>query len=263
MTAEHSVGHLKSSLFGLEVNLDTLFQVWGVMLFVLFVCFFLARSLRSENIKTRQFIAESVYDMWESQVSLQLGKAQAKKYLSYIGGIFLFILFIYWSGLLPWKLFYNLGFWPKINNYPWQFVCPVMDINMPLGIALLSVIIYLISGIQSGGLSYILAFLGIEHKNNKFSMNLGSVIFAMVEILDILTRPVTLVLRIYANVLAGEALSLTAMAIFPVLLPTIMIFFEFSIGILQAFIFAMLSLVYISIASSHGHEHEHEHESIA
>ena len=69
-----------------------------------------------------------------------------------------------------------------------------------------------------------------------------------------LLRPFTLALRLFANTFAGEALLATLVKISPFIVPILALAFEFGVGILQAFIFAMLTTVYISIALAHAEE---------
>ena len=262
---EGGSAHIVEEIFGMRVHLDTLIQVWSIMAIVLILAFLSTRNLKIKGICLPQLIGEMLYDRWFGQISSQSDEKSARNYLPFIGGIFCFMAFTYWSGLLPWKLAELLPFWPQVGTHKWEFLCPILDVNVPLAIALLSLLTYLYAGLKEGGISYLLAYLGISFHNGKFSISIQSVISGFVEWLDMITRPVTLTLRIFANVLAGEALTLTFIslsAVMPFLsgwLPLIIMFFEFGVGLIQAFIFSMLSTVYISMAVSHSKHNSESH----
>ncbi len=252
MTSEH----ITANFLNLKFHLDTIIETWAIMLFILIITFIGTRTLKTKNIGIFQFFLESIYDLWAEQITAQLGKKNVRKYLPFIGAIFCFFLFVYWSSLIPWKIFTVLNFWPHLNNHKlWEYTPLILDINLPFGIALCSLFVYLITGTVKGGWSYWSIYFAVPQHHGKISFNFSTVISAFIEWLDLFTRPLTLTLRIFSNVLAGEALSLTTLNILPLFLPISTLFFEFAIGILQAFIFATLSLVYISIALLHVQTH--------
>jgi F-type H+-transporting ATPase subunit a len=68
-----------------------------------------------------------------------------------------------------------------------------------------------------------------------------------------LSRPLSLAFRLFGNIFAGEVLLVTMLGVFP---PAVFIFLglEMFVGVIQALIFAMLSLVFLTIATAHEHE---------
>jgi F-type H+-transporting ATPase subunit a len=81
--------------------------------------------------------------------------------------------------------------------------------------------------------------------------------------LEIFTRPLSLSFRLFGNIFAGEVLLATMLTVAPFVL-FIFIALELFVGLIQALIFSMLSLVFLSIATVHeeAHEHHDEHESL-
>jgi F-type H+-transporting ATPase subunit a len=75
--------------------------------------------------------------------------------------------------------------------------------------------------------------------------------------LEILTRPLSLAFRLFGNIFAGEVLIATMLAVAPFAL-FIFLGLELFVGLIQALIFAMLSLVFLTIATAHEEAHEHE-----
>ena len=148
------------------------------------------------------------------------------------------------------------------------------DLNMTLGMATVFMCFWLywtISEIGVGG------FL-----NHKFGVKGGvkglmalflfPIFFfvGIIEVISILFRPVSLSLRLFGNIFAGETLLTTMITLgnslgFPVwiayassiLLPIPFYFLELLVGVLQAFVFTLLCAVYIQLSTSHDEEEEH------
>jgi len=81
--------------------------------------------------------------------------------------------------------------------------------------------------------------------------------------LEIFTRPLSLSFRLFGNIFAGEVLLATMLAVAPFVL-FVFIAIELFVGVIQALIFSMLSLVFLSIATVHEevHERHNAHESL-
>ena len=84
-----SAPHIHAKLWGLTVNLDTLLACWAVMLFIVVLSWLATRNLEKQKIGVSQFIAESIYDLWEGQIGSQISW-KPHKFLPLIGGIFCF-----------------------------------------------------------------------------------------------------------------------------------------------------------------------------
>lgn len=263
-----SSSHLEKSLFNnenLSVHLDTLLEIWAIMLLIVLITAFFSRKLTSEAGKMGkvQFIFESIYDIWEKQVYSQI-KWQSQKFIPLIGSLFVFVLIAYWFGLLPiWKFIILIPGWPSLpNGEKLELMPPTNDINVTLGLAIIALIAYLWAGTASSGLSYWLPYFGFSiDSNKKIKFDPLGIITASIEWLDLLIRPLTLSLRLFANTFAGDMLLMTVIKLSPFLVPLLALVFEFFVGILQAFIFAMLTTIYIATACSHSSgNHSHAHK---
>jgi len=227
------------------LHMDTLLLSWSVMAIILLVSFLITKNLKVHRLATGQFILEGVYDLWAEQISSQISKAEIGKHLPLIGGIFCFTTCAYWTGILPWETLHAI--FPQIGHIK----PPTVDINIPAAMAVLALVNYLVIGVKSAGGNYMLSFLGIHMSSGKAHIDFGSIVTAFIEWLDLISRPVTLALRLFANGLAGEALLSVVFKICPIVLPVVILAFELGIGLLQAFIFAMLALVYAAMARKH------------
>ena len=101
---------------------------------------------------------------------------------------------------------------------------------------------------------YVIA--GIAKKKIKFFINgfsITSIITMLVELLDLVTRPLTLALRLFGNILAGEILITAMLGLCAYGLPLPFMFFEVLVACIQALVFTMLTTVYIATAVNEEH----------
>jgi F-type H+-transporting ATPase subunit a len=251
-----TVNHIQKGFQGgnsLIVNWDTVFSCWAVMVFLIVVGFVATRSLQKRTPGKMQYVLESIYDVWNSQVQSQINW-KANMFLPLVASIFVFALFGYWFGLMPWKIFALFPWWPKLDSgHPFEGSAPTSDINITAGMAVVAIVTYLFAGTASSKIGYWAPYFGLSWHHGKLSLN----VTGLIEWLDLVLRPLTLSLRLFANTFAGEALLVEIVKMTKFVLPLPILAFEFGIGIIQAFIFAMLTTVYISIATSHGSD-DHE-----
>jgi len=217
--------HWHYNLFGLTVNMDTVLTAWLAMVIILIVSVIISVGLKRIPGKFQAF-AETVYGALESIPVSQIGK-DGKSYTPIIGSLFLFILTSNLLGQLPWKL-YHL---PE-----GEFASPTNDINLTATLAILAVFCYLFCGFMKKGLwGYLKEYLRP---------------MGLIEILDLFTRPLSLSLRLFANILAGEIVVMVMIGLLPVFLPIPLMLFEVFVAFIQAFIFAILTASYIAGAVS-------------
>ena len=235
--------HFTSEVFGQKVHMDTLVYSWSIMGVILASSFLLTRNLKIEGYSIRETILETIWNLINGLTSSQIPAGKGKSYIPLIGGIFIFTVFAYWIGLMPWKGGEVFSFWPKLDNGEhWEGSSPAADINVTGGMALISLITYIASGIKSGGLGYILNYF----------KPLG-----FVEWLDLLIRPLTLALRLFANTIAGEILVMSILGLVALVLPMFALAFELFVGLIQALVFSLLTTVYIGTAIAHSEHSEH------
>jgi F-type H+-transporting ATPase subunit a len=188
--------------------------------------------------------------------------------------IFMFVLINNWLGILPVgglgiieKGKEGLSFIPFIRS-------GTADINTTLTLSLMAVLGANIFGIVSIGIwktfnKYvnIKALGGIFTKIRKDPMVIivAPVTFfvGILELIGEFAKVASLSFRLFGNVFAGEVLLVSMSALLAYGLPVPFLFLEIFVGVIQAFIFAILVLVYFTIASQDHDENEHEHEKQA
>lgn len=222
---EHWAGYIGN----LHVHWDTLITMWIAMLFVIICAFLLTRKL--EIIPSRvQTAAESIMKFFTGNLS---SVKDANNHVPLVASLFLFILFANLMGQLPLKL---------IHLKQGELASPTNDINMTAAMAVLVLVYYLYQGFKTKGIH------SIWH-----GFSVAGIIMLFVELLEMITRPLSLAVRLFANILAGEILVMVMVSMFAIALPIPFMLFEIFVAFLQAFVFMMLSVAYISTAVSEEH----------
>jgi F-type H+-transporting ATPase subunit a len=249
--------HIETEFLGYTVHADTLYFAWACMALILACSLFLLSGLNSDPSKygIRQYIAESIYGFIRGLAKDQIGK-RADSYVFLLGSLFIFIFVSYCAGLFPWKIGQIFNWWPGEHGHLWHGASPCADLNVTAGMALIVIITYFFTGVFIGGWDYFQLFLPLNFSKKGISLNL----MCLIEIMDLMVRPLTLSLRLFANTVAGEVLVATFVGLVALLIPVLALGFEVFVGVLQAFIFTILSAVYIGAAVKHAEEHlEHAH----
>ena len=223
---EHWISHLGP----LTVHMDTLITAWLAMVLVIIAAFLVTRKLNRLPGKFQAF-AEMVMEFIEGITVDQIGK-DGHKHVPIIASLFLFILTSNLVGQLPWKL-YHL---PQ-----GEFASPTNDINLTVALALIVSVYYIGSGIAKKGFGY------FKHYFQPIPL------MAPLNLLEDFTRPLSLSVRLFANILAGEVIIMVLIGLLPVFLPIPMMLFELFVAFIQAFIFAVLAASYIAVAVSDEH----------
>ena len=211
------------------VNMDTVVTAWIAMIAILLLAFVITRKLDifPDSFQTS---AEMFMGFIEGIVKGEMGK-DGLKHAPLIASLFLFILFANLEGQLPWRLY----------HFPGEMASPTNDINTTLGLALVVSVYYIFAGLLSKGFGYFKHYL--QPMWFMFPFNL----------LEDFTRPLSLSLRLFGNILAGELIILILISLVPILAPVPMMLFELFIAFIQAYIFAVLATSYIAAATSKEH----------
>ncbi len=244
------------------------------------VAFFIQRGIKkyyTKNIAPKGFL-----NFFEFLVEYMFGyldqvtgdRKKSLKFLPFIGGFFFFILFANWLGLMPgtgsiymWGLHHG-----EVHMLP--LLRPSnTDLNMTLAMAVLAVVTSHLFGIAAiGFFKYLNKFIKLgDLYKAVISLNPVKILTAVVEffvgIIEIFSevaKMVSLSLRLYGNVFAGEVLLTVLAGLVAVFVPLPFIALEILVGLIQATVFSMLTLVYFNMATMEhgGHDEEHEgHES--
>jgi F-type H+-transporting ATPase subunit a len=218
-----------------------------------------------------EWIVESLYEFLESIVGHEL----VKKTFWFFATIFLFILFTNWFGLLPGVGTIGWGV-QSVNGF--EVMRPLLrggeaDLNMTFAMAAIFMVLWLVWALRSNGIvGFALHIFGPKGDNAGFIKYMMIVVFFCVgflEVISIAFRPVSLSFRLYGNVFAGEnlleALSNTiqhpawAKSVFSALLPVPFYFLELLVGLVQAFVFMLLTTVFTALICAHDEEQAKEH----
>lgn len=192
-------------------------------------------------------------------------RKKTEKFLPLALALFFFVLVNNWLGLLPGVG--TIGFVEGEEGH--QIFAPLLrggtaDLNTTLAISLLAVIVSHIFGIMAVGVwKYFNKFVNIKaliaipaEMKKDFSVILVNpikVFVGVVEIIGEIAKVASLSFRLFGNIFAGEVLLVSMMAIFSYLLPIPFMFLEILVGVIQALIFAMLTMVFMTIASAEEH----------
>ena len=168
----------------------------------------------------------------------------AEKYLPLIATIFIFILASNWLGLLP-----GVGSFVFENGHTGVPLLrsPAADLNFTLALAIIAVFATNFFGIAMLGASkHIKKFLNFSSPLNFF--------VGMLEFVSELARIISFSFRLFGNIFAGEVLLAVMFLLLPYIVPVPFLAMEIFVGAIQAFIFAMLTLVFLA---SHTAKIEH------
>lgn len=238
--------HPERHLFGLTFNIDTIAGTLVAGAIVLLLGFLVRRALTrdtSDHVPTKlQIIWESVVGEVNRQVEDNLGKVHP--YVAPLAiSLFFFILFANWLELVP----------TELNERTHLLPAPTADTNLTYAMAIFAVVSVWVYGIRKSGLGY------FKHFVQPYPVLLP------LNILEELVKPITLALRLFGNIFAG-GIMLALIAAIPwwAGMPVANVLwkiFDMAIGGLQAFIFALLTVLYFAMASAgHDHDEDHAHE---
>ncbi len=197
-----------------------------VVLFILIFFGVVRRRFSVDHPGKIQHCLELTYEFIHAQAEEVVGHG-GNKYISFFGTIFLFILLMNVIGLIP------------------GFDSPTMYTMVPFGMAVSVFFFYHATGIREHGLGYIKQFLGPM-------LWMAPLIF-LIEILSHLARMLSLTVRLFANMFAGEQVYLTFIGLTKILVPVAFLGLHLFVSLLQAYIFMVLAMVYVGGAVSHEH----------
>ncbi len=223
-----SEGHWIVNIGSMAFNMDTILTMWLTMGFLLVLAVLATRKISIFPNKL-QVVFEGILGFFWDMSDTLMGK-EGRKHIPLIASLFLFIITANLMGQLPWKL-YHLKHG--------ELASPTNDINLTAAMAVIVLIYYIVAGFAKKKFKFFL---------HDFSPI--SIFMMLIEILEMFTRPLTLALRLFGNILAGEILIAAMLGIFAYVLPLPFMFFEVLVACVQALVFAMLTMVYVSTAIS-------------
>jgi F-type H+-transporting ATPase subunit a len=233
------------TFLGLPIT-NSLLMTWVVMLVLIgFAVIFRSKlSLVPGKFQTAvEWLFEGAYayvaETLESDVL-------AKRFFPLLATIFLLILTAneleFFPGVGSIGFFHGTAFAPLLR-------APTSDLNLTLALAIISFLTIEITGIATLG---VFKHAGRYINFSKpFPLNF---VVGLIELISNLGRLISFSFRLFGNIFAGEVLIIVASFFVPFLLPVPLMAFEMFVGVVQAVVFAMLTLFFIKLAIADPHE---------
>ncbi|MGH7174739.1 MAG: F0F1 ATP synthase subunit A [Minisyncoccia bacterium] len=211
---------------------------WVVMALLIIAAFFIGRSL---TLSPGRFQAalEWAFEGAYHYIAETLGSdALAKRFFPMLATIFLFILvgneLEFFPGVGSLGLTQGTLFVPLLR-------APAADLNFTLALAVICFLVIEVTGIAAiGALKYVGRYINLKSP-------LGFAV-GLIELMSTLGRLISFSFRLFGNIFAGEVMILVASYFLPYLLPVPLMGFEMFIGVVQALVFAMLTLFFVKLA---------------
>jgi F-type H+-transporting ATPase subunit a len=199
-----------------------------LLVFVLLILYFavVRVSLSVEKPGGVQHLAEMTHEFVSEQGESIIGHGY-ERFSSYLTALFLFILFANLLGLVP------------------GLKSPTADVVVPLGFAIVTFLYYQYHGLRANGLSYYKQFIGPVWQISPLMLP--------IEIISHLARVLSLTVRLYANMFAGDLVTLAFFSLVPVGIPLIFLGLHLGVAVIQAYVFFLLAAIYLSLAVAHDH----------
>lgn len=242
---------------GLPIT-NTMINAWLAIIIFLIIGIYVKRNA---NIKPGKFQNAAEYFLegllgYFDQVTGE--RAKTMRFLPLVGSIFLFILLSNWLGLMPGTGSITVG-----NNF--LFRPANTDLNLTVVMALVSVISSHLFGLFTVGIfTHLNKFIQLGTLVKSFKKGPVAILTAiielgvgLIEIVSEIAKVISLSLRLFGNVFAGEVLITVIASLAGLLVPTPFMLLELLVGIIQATVFAMLALVYMTVLTSEVHSEEH------
>ena len=214
----HTGHHYVVQLLGMGVNMDTLYMTWLAAAIVILITVAATRgkSLVPTGI---QNLVEMVIEALMNQFKETLGPKWGQV-VSVLLTMFLFILVSNELGILP---------------SPHLLTSPTNDLNTTMGLALVSSFMVHFVALRNQGVK--------KHFMHYFQPYAP---FVLINVMEEFTKPLTLAFRLFGNILAGEIMMELLYYFVPPGVPIIWIGFSLAIGLIQAFVFTILTTSYLA-----------------
>ena len=233
---------------------NTLLSAWVASIVI--ILFFVLGARKKAMVPGRfQAVVESIFEGVLSFASSVLGPEMARKAFPVVATIFFFVLFNAWIALFLVPLYQAVGFG---SGGLWDFkleahlIRPAgTDVNMPLALALVSFVFVEYWGLRVLGLGYFKKFFAFGNLLRGRPSGLIDVFVGILELISELVRIVSFTFRLFGNMTAGEILVVMITFLVPFVANIFVFGLELLVGLIQAVIFAGLTLVFLSLAVHH------------
>jgi F-type H+-transporting ATPase subunit a len=203
---------------------------------ILVIVFVLVRSrLSVERPGGLQHSFEIVEGFFQGQSEEIIGH-HSEGYTAFLTTLGLFIFFCNLIGVIP------------------SFESPTAVPIVPLGCAICAFVYYQVQGFRHAGIGYLKHFLGPSDPTMSIFIRLPlAMLMLPIELISHLARVLSLTIRLFANMYAGDMVTLVFISLVPLGVPIIFLGLHIGVSLLQSYIFVLLTTVYLSGAVSEEH----------
>ena len=181
-----------------------------------------------------QHIFEMLHEFFTTTVR-EVGIHHGEKYIPYIGTLFVFILSMNLIGIVP------------------AFESPTMSAWVPAGLAIVTFIYFNAMGFAAQGIKYFAHFAGPVRFPHPVA-NVAIILFMLpIETASVFIRPLSLTVRLYGNMFAGEQITNVFISLTKLIVPVIFMGLHVFVSLLQAYIFMLMTMMYVAGAVAHEH----------
>ena len=239
--AAEKIGHIGS----LPIT-NSMIMTWIAAIILIVLSVFATRKM--------SLIPRGIQNFFETIVEFLLNLAnevigdmkQTKKYFPLVATIFIFIITNNWLGLFP-----GVG---TIGIHEGEKVVPLFrsgnaDLNMTFALSIIAIMAVQIFGIAAIG------FVKNAKKYITFKNPIATFV-GFLELISEISRMISFAFRLFGNIFAGEVLLTVIAMIMPYIAPLPFFGLELFVGLIQALVFTMLTLVFIKMAIT---EHAEAH----
>lgn len=206
-----------------------------VLGFLLIVFLILRSRLSVESPGGLQHMFEGLHGFVEGQSRSVIGQ-HSERFTPFLMALGLFILISNLWGLIP-------GFESPTGNYV-----------VPLGCAVCVFIYYQAHGFRKSGIKYIAHFAGPPMKGmHMIGRVMLMILMFPLEIISHLARVLSLTVRLYGNMFAGDMVILVFVSLIPIAVPIVFIGLHIGVAFIQAYVFVLLATVYLAGAAGEAH----------
>jgi F-type H+-transporting ATPase subunit a len=228
--------HITVTIGGLTFNVDTILATVVSGAIVVGLGLYVARKVSARKPNRVQLVFEGVTTSVQNQVESTMGIQTAPFVVPLAIALFLFILIANWLAIIP------------TGHEPEYLPPPASDVNLAYALALLVIVWMHVTGVRKKG------FRAYYHH-----LTQPSWLLFPINLVEEIARPITLSLRLFGNIFSG-VIMLSLIALFPAYIlwapNAIWKLFDLFIGLIQAFIFALLTILYFgSVAPSEDEAH--------
>jgi F-type H+-transporting ATPase subunit a len=224
--------HVSRTLFGLSIELDI---VWSTLIagaIIVILGLITARKATAGVPGKLQLFFETVVDQVNQLVESTVGPA-GKRIVPLAVALFLFILTANWLEVIPSSPRGGTEYLPS----------PTGNVNLTYALAVVVIVVVHVASVRARGIRGY-----VKHYFQPFPF------FFPINVIEEVTKPITLALRLFGNLFAGTLMLLLIAALLPVYIvpfgDVLWKLFDMFIGLIQAFIFSLLTIVYYGMATS-------------